>query len=846
MDLHPDLQRFRLAQGVLRAEETTDRLSRASATSSSRLHALVERSNAVQRGRVPAMEQVPTFFMGEDRVLVETAPYVDKPLSALMNGSSRSGGGGVLGMFGWKDGEGNDNFPTVIALNAGIANKYKQQLTHAPEIQPYMGELLERPDDMVELRRLVEVQNAQALGPNLEERYGIRLRPPPPVDAAERPANGLGDVAEAAAVGDAVGQEMGVRGIVPVPEAGDPALAGAQIVNPAAAMDAADAEIQGRAAVQRQIEQERKEEEPPIDPPGLEEINEADELGNQPVQGGMVRDPARAIQEQGRLADIQREEDEPDIPVDEGGDFGPLGLNPFNALVVPPAPDRVRPVRDGRAIQRQRAINQQELEDEIADERAPPAAAALPGLGLVRQGVQGLVRGATNVADIPGGMLRSLLRAPGQVAGQLGQILAAPFNAAGRLYQGANAYERYAAEEKEDDGWRQGPNLGRNGQAPLRALERLGVDEIGRPDEVDDAADPANVAPAAIAVRAPPANQPARAPPARQPPRAVPADRLLRAPGYDYQPFYRQPYAHPLQPPPPPPPAPRAAPPPPPNPVGQMDPRLEAMREEVERRAELDVAIGPSMREADAARAEAARLRAAQREAQEARDQIVARERDVADRRRAEDQRAAELRRRDEEIAAAERDAAAQQRAAAPRAPAQPPAIAMLPPPPAGNPNPNPPAAAGLPVWRNLPNAGAGQGTAARQAVIDAQRPHFQAAGIDINATPDLTTDQIIDELFRVHPGGRVGGYTRAQVEEARDLGFKRSGPGKNATKAIERATSHLPRYARAVERLRMFGEGRPMTGSGVAPHLVKGSEAAKEHMANLRKMRGQKRGLSG
>jgi hypothetical protein len=236
----------------------------------------------------------------------------------------------------------------------------------------------------------------------------------------------------------------------------------------------------------------------------------------------------------------------------------------------------------------------------------------------------------------------------------------------------------------------------------------------------------------------------------------------------------------------------------------------------------------------------------------------MARERDVADRRRAEDEGDAK---QDEEGNLHYPPPAIRlpppghlqmlgsmiRNQLGPPAPVQPPAIALLPPPPAGNPNPNPPAAAGLPAWRNLPNSGAGEGTAARQAVIDAQRPHFQAAGIDINAEdPALTRDQIIDELFRVHPGGRVGGYTRAQVEEARDLGFKRSGPGKGATKAIERATSHLPRYANAVERLKMFGEGRPMTGSGVAPHLVKGSEAAKEHMANLRKMRGQKRGLSG
>jgi hypothetical protein len=49
-----------------------------------------------------------------------------------------------------------------------------------------------------------------------------------------------------------------------------------------------------------------------------------------------------------------------------------------------------------------------------------------------------------------------------------------------------------------------------------------------------------------------------------------------------------------------------------------------------------------------------------------------------------------------------------------------------------------------------------------------------------------------------------------------------------------------------------MFGSGKPddeVTGSGhpgesKPAHLVKGSEAAKKHMADLRAKRGQKRGL--
>lgn len=285
-------------------------------------------------------------------------------------------------------------------------------------------------------------------------------------------------------------------------------------------------------------------------------------------------------------------------------------------------------------------------------------------------------------------------------------------------------------------------------------------------------------------------------------------------------------------------PAPRAQPAP--QRVPLVDPRAEALREDAERQAELDVTMGPTMRQADAARAEQARLRAAQREAEAAREQIVGRERE----------RDARRRREDEEIKAAERDAAAAaaeyarayRPAPAPNPAPNPPAIAQLPPPPAGNLNQAAAAAAAaLPPWRDLPFAGAGEGTGARQAVIDAQRPYFQRAGIDINATPQLTASQILDELFRANPSGRVGGMTRAQMDAAQALGFKRSGPSAKATKALERATAHLPRYSNKI----LFGEGRPMTGSGVAAHLVKGSEEAKAHMANLRKMRGQKRGLS-
>jgi hypothetical protein len=164
---------------------------------------------------------------------------------------------------------------------------------------------------------------------------------------------------------------------------------------------------------------------------------------------------------------------------------------------------------------------------------------------------------------------------------------------------------------------------------------------------------------------------------------------------------------------------------------------------------------------------------------------------------------------------------------------------------------PVPGAAAGLPPWQDLPTQGAARGTAARQAVLDAQRPHFAQQNINVDDnTVILNRDQVLDELFRVHPGGVIRGATRAftrlEIERAFDSGQGYYRRNTQAGRALERATAHIPRYARNVS----VGSGRPddeATGSGQpgkAAHLVKGSEAAKKHMADLRAKRGQKRGL--
>lgn len=214
MDLHPDLQRWRLSQGVLAAEETLDRLSRAEAKPSSRVHALVEQSNALQRGRAPPMEIAPTFYLGEQRVLVETAPYVDKPLSKLISGGVPNDVGGILQYYNWREDEGNDDFGTVIAVNAGLARKFKQQMIHAPPIQPYLGELIDNPDDMTRITDLLQPVPPVNAGPGGERIVGVRYQGVLPQNPALAPApapalqgadaQGLGELAAAARQGEIV------------------------------------------------------------------------------------------------------------------------------------------------------------------------------------------------------------------------------------------------------------------------------------------------------------------------------------------------------------------------------------------------------------------------------------------------------------------------------------------------------------------------------------------------------------------------------------------------------------------------------------------------------------------
>tara|TARA_R110000868_G_scaffold297821_3_gene558107 strand:- start:11498 stop:13891 length:2394 start_codon:yes stop_codon:yes gene_type:complete len=94
---------------------------------SRRLHAMVEQANAIQRGRRTPMQLAHVFYEGDDRVFVQTSTDKEIPLQPEMSGKN-----GVLDMYQWHKGQGNDQLEAVIAIQAGIANKYQQTFQKFP------------------------------------------------------------------------------------------------------------------------------------------------------------------------------------------------------------------------------------------------------------------------------------------------------------------------------------------------------------------------------------------------------------------------------------------------------------------------------------------------------------------------------------------------------------------------------------------------------------------------------------------------------------------------------------------------------------------------------------------
>ena len=127
MDLHEDLRMWRITQQRLADEAVLAREDDRIFKPSRRLHAMVEQANAIQRGRRTPMQLAHVFYEGDDRVFVQTSTDKEIPLQPEMSGKN-----GVLDMYQWHKGQGNDQLEAVIAIQAGIANKYQQTFQKFP------------------------------------------------------------------------------------------------------------------------------------------------------------------------------------------------------------------------------------------------------------------------------------------------------------------------------------------------------------------------------------------------------------------------------------------------------------------------------------------------------------------------------------------------------------------------------------------------------------------------------------------------------------------------------------------------------------------------------------------
>jgi hypothetical protein len=127
MDLHEDLRMWRITQQRLADEAVLAREDDRIFKPSRRLHAMVEQANAIQRGRRTPMQLAHVFYEGDDRVFVQTSTDKEIPLQPEMSGKN-----GILDMYQWHKGQGNDQLEAVIAIQAGIASKYQQTFQKFP------------------------------------------------------------------------------------------------------------------------------------------------------------------------------------------------------------------------------------------------------------------------------------------------------------------------------------------------------------------------------------------------------------------------------------------------------------------------------------------------------------------------------------------------------------------------------------------------------------------------------------------------------------------------------------------------------------------------------------------
>jgi len=240
MDLHEDLRRFRVAQQRLADEAVLMREEDRIFKPSHRLHALVEQANAIQQGRRRPTEVMTKFYLGDERVVTQTQDHAPPPTADQMRGER-----GILDMYNWGKDEGNVTYEKYIAIQSGISNKYVQQMDKAPEIQPYMGELITLPDPKSSILSLVPAAQGAApaaplgvappgapavIGPPAPGPGGPPPPPgggpppppggqppagppgppgPPPAGVPPAPVAGLGQMAAGVAQGAAAGEAAG-------------------------------------------------------------------------------------------------------------------------------------------------------------------------------------------------------------------------------------------------------------------------------------------------------------------------------------------------------------------------------------------------------------------------------------------------------------------------------------------------------------------------------------------------------------------------------------------------------------------------------------------------------------
>ena len=159
---------------------------------SHRLHALVEQANAIQQGRRRPTEVMSKFYLGDERIVTQTQDHAPPPTADEMRGER-----GVLDMYNWGKDEGNVTYEKYIAIQSGISNKYVQQMEKAPEIQPYMGELIALPDPKSSVLSLVPAAQGAAPAappgvapPGAPATIGPPNNGPPPPPGGPPPQNG--------------------------------------------------------------------------------------------------------------------------------------------------------------------------------------------------------------------------------------------------------------------------------------------------------------------------------------------------------------------------------------------------------------------------------------------------------------------------------------------------------------------------------------------------------------------------------------------------------------------------------------------------------------------------------